>query len=337
MSDRTSLAVLTHASQLLAEATTIQKAKELKDLALTAQDWAKRKNLGKAAIEHCRRYALLAERRIGELLQPTARATGADIAGRPKQLDGSRALPSNRPPTLAELGLTKRESAEAQALAELSEEQFNEVVARAMPLSSAAKEARKAQREAAVAEVNAAIKAEGVAPPDGLFDVIVIDPPWPYGRGYDSKGSRVASPYPEMALGDLRALELPAKDDCVLYLWTTHAFLWDARALLDAWGFTYKALLVWDKQKMGMGAWLRMQCEFCLLAVRGKPLYQNAEWRDLISEPRREHSRKPEAFYAMVEAVAAGRRLDYFSRTDRAGWACFGAEEGKFDGVAQQT
>lgn len=98
---------------LLAEADTIQKAKELKSLALTAADWAKRKGMGNDAIQHCRSYALEAERKMGKMLAETDRAKGTDKAGRPK-IDGNRALPSNPPPTLAEIGITKNESAQAQ-------------------------------------------------------------------------------------------------------------------------------------------------------------------------------------------------------------------------------
>jgi len=134
--------------------------------------------------------------------------------------------------------------------------------------------------------------------PAGEFEVIVMDPPF-------------------------------AKD-AVLFLWTTHQFIWDAKALMDSWGFAYKATIVWDKEKMGMGAWFRMQCEFCLLGIRGKPTWQNTTWRDVIREPRRQHSRKPDAFYQMVEECTVGRRLEMFSREQRDGWGAFGNDTAKF-------
>jgi len=118
----TSVAIMTRASQMLAEATTIQQAKGLKDLALTAQDWARRKGLGEEAIQHCRKYALLAERKMGEMLAQTPRAEG----GRPAKTSNAQVLVSA--PTLSDLGLTKRESAEAQKLAALPEPVFHEVV-----------------------------------------------------------------------------------------------------------------------------------------------------------------------------------------------------------------
>jgi N6-adenosine-specific RNA methylase IME4 len=73
-----------------------------------------------------------------------------------------------------------------------------------------------------------------------------------------------------------------------------------------------------------------MQCEFCLVAIKGKPTWMNTNWRDIIKEPRRQHSRKPDTFYNLVEEVTVGRRLDFFSREQRSGWASFGNDEHKF-------
>ena len=102
------------------------------------------------------------------------------------------------------------------------------------------------------------------------------------------------------------------------------------RSLLRHWGFTYKATLVWDKERIGMGAWLRMQCEFCLVGIKGKPTWNNTKHRDILREARREHSRKPEAFYEMVEDITVGRRLDFFSRQQRPGWETYGNDREKF-------
>lgn len=173
-----------------------------------------------------------------------------------------------------------------------------------------------------------------IDPPDGLFDVVSVDPPWKYGREYDPDSSRVASPYPEMDTKEIIENIPPFADDVVLWLWTTHAFMRDAYKILDTWGFTYKATLIWDKEKMGMGVWLRMQCEFCLLAVKGKPQYTNKIERDIIREPRREHSRKPEAFYKLVENICHGtKRLNFYSRENISGWVSYGNEKDKFDGM----
>jgi N6-adenosine-specific RNA methylase IME4 len=88
--------------------------------------------------------------------------------------------------------------------------------------------------------------------------------------------------------------------------------------------------MVWDKEKIGMGAWLRMQCEFCLVAIKGKPYWENTSHRDILREPRREHSRKPDSFFNIVEKITLGRRLEYFSREKRNGWEVFGNDTEKF-------
>lgn len=194
------------------------------------------------------------------------------------------------------------------------------------------KKKKKEERQKQIEEIKQKIKTEEPEKLEGLFDVIVVDPPWNYGRKYDPEGSRVASPYPEMTQNELLNLKLPFKDDSVLFLWTTQAFIWDAKELLDKWGFTYKAMLVWDKEKMGMGKWLRMQCEFCLIGIKGKPVWNNTTYRDIIREPRREHSRKPNCFYEMVNKITVGRKLDYFSREYHKGWDSWGVESEKLEG-----
>lgn len=192
------------------------------------------------------------------------------------------------------------------------------------------KDEKKAARAKAIESQRKEIAAGKVQLPPGVFEVVVMDPPWAYGREYDPEGSRVANPYPEMNQQQLLQMQPPFASDCVLFLWTTHQFLWDAGELLGHWGFTYKAALVWDKEKIGMGAWLRMQCEFCLVGIKGKPAWSNTKHRDIMREARREHSRKPEAFYEMVEDITIGRRLDFFSRQQRPGWETFGNDREKF-------
>jgi N6-adenosine-specific RNA methylase IME4 len=170
----------------------------------------------------------------------------------------------------------------------------------------------------------------------GLFDVISVDPPWPYEgeskniTSFDSVGRRVANPYPEMSIKDIKKIEMPLMDDGVVLLWTTHKFLPEAFEILKEWNLEYKATLVWNKEKIGMGAWFRMQCEFCLVGVKGKPYWSNTTFRDILNEPRREHSRKPDSFFDMIEKITLGRRLEYFSREKRTGWEVFGNDVNKF-------
>jgi N6-adenosine-specific RNA methylase IME4/ParB-like chromosome segregation protein Spo0J len=170
----------------------------------------------------------------------------------------------------------------------------------------------------------------------GLFDVVSVDPPWPYEgesknlTSYDSLGRRVANPYPEMSIEQIKNIELPLMDNSVVLLWTTHKFLPDAFEILKEWNLDYKATLVWNKEKIGMGVWFRMQCEFCLVGIKGKPYWENTTYRDIITESRREHSRKPDCFFEMIEKITMGNRLEYFSREKREGWKVFGNDINKF-------
>jgi len=197
-------------------------------------------------------------------------------------------------------------------------------------VSEAYKKVKKKKRELDIAKQREAIELGEIELPSGLFDIIVIDPPWNYGRKYDPETSRVANPYPEMSIEEIEQIDIPCADNCVLWLWTTHKFLPAAFDLLKKWGFDYKATMVWDKQKMGMGYWLRMQTEFCLLGIKGSPLWGAKDIRDIIHESRREHSRKPESFYQMIEEHFPGRKLDYFSRQQRDGWDSYGSKTEMF-------
>lgn len=170
--------------------------------------------------------------------------------------------------------------------------------------------------------------------PKGTYHVIVSDPPWPYTKRVEDATHHGSLPYPSMAIQDI--LQLPvqklAHDDCILWLWTTNAFMAEAYQVAHAWGFTVKTILTWDKQRMGLGDWLRGQTEHCLMAVRGKPVVTLRSQTTLLRGAAREHSRKPEEFYRLVESLCPGRKCELFARTRRAGWNSYGAEVEMFAG-----
>jgi N6-adenosine-specific RNA methylase IME4 len=213
---------------------------------------------------------------------------------------------------------------------EADEETKNKLRRNQVSINQVYKEIKKERRKKEIEKQKKEIQNSDPLKIAGLYDVIVLDPPWNYGREYDPEGSRVANPYPEMTQSELLLMDVPAKENCIMWLWTTHQFIWDAKELLSKWSFEYKALLTWNKEKIGMGHWLRMQCEFCLLAVKGKPIWDNTKYRDIINEPRREHSRKPEQFYEMVEEICYGNKVEFFAREARDGWSSLGNDTNKF-------
>jgi N6-adenosine-specific RNA methylase IME4 len=161
--------------------------------------------------------------------------------------------------------------------------------------------------------------------PTGPFQVIVADPPWQYESG-------AALPYPTMSIEAIKALPLAemADQNAILWLWTTNAHLRVAFDVVDAWGFEYKTLLTWVKDRMGTGEWLRGQTEHCMLAVRGNPVFIHGNHATVLEALRREHSRKPEEFYALVEATSPGCKIELFSRQQRNGWVGFGNDSKMF-------
>jgi len=161
--------------------------------------------------------------------------------------------------------------------------------------------------------------------PTGPFQVIVADPPWRYESGN-------SLPYPTMDIEEIKAMPVAeiSDENAILWLWTTNAHLRFAFDVVEAWGFEYKTILTWVKDRMGTGEWLRGQTEHCMLAVRGKPVFLNGNHATALEAARREHSRKPEEFYALVEATSPGGKLELFCRQERQGWRAFGNNTDKF-------
>ncbi len=170
---------------------------------------------------------------------------------------------------------------------------------------------------------------------DGLYDVIVIDPPWPIQKiERDCRPNQVGMDYLTMSLEEIALLSIPAAGDCHVWLWTTHRFLLNAFDLLNIWGLKYVCCLTWCKdggfQPYGLPQY---SSEFVLYARAGSPQFiSTKDFSTWFTGKRREHSRKPDEFYETITRVTAGRRLDMFSRETRPGWKTWGNEPGKFDG-----
>lgn len=187
-------------------------------------------------------------------------------------------------------------------------------------------------RQETKAEVGRQIAAEPAPMPTGPYRVIVADPPWAYTKRAGDASHRGDLPYPPMTTDEICALDVSsiAHDDAVLWLWTTNAFMRDAYRVLDAWGFEERTILTWAKDRMGLGDWLRGQTEHCIMAARGKPTITLVNQTTLLNGPLREHSRKPDEFYSLVDALCPGSKVEMFCRTPRAGWAMWGAETEKY-------
>ncbi len=175
------------------------------------------------------------------------------------------------------------------------------------------------------------------------FDLIVGDPPWRF-DAHSDKGLKKSpqAHYACMSLGAIKALPVDrlASDNSSLLLWTCAPLLDTGFDVIAAWGFRYCSRLGWRKKtangldRMGGGYVVRTIHEDVLIAKRGTPDYA-APFPSLIDGLAREHSRKPDEFYAAVERFAPhARKLDLFARQSRRGWATWGNEARKFDGAA---
>lgn len=171
----------------------------------------------------------------------------------------------------------------------------------------------------------------------GVYETIVIDPPWPMQKiERDVRPNQVEFDYPTMNEQQLSEFHIPSADSCHMFCWTTHKFLPMAFRLLDPWGFRYVCTFVWHKpggfQPHGLP---QFNCEFALYARKGTPeLLDTKDFPCCFEAPRREHSRKPDIFYDRVRRVTAGPRIDIFSREPRDGFDQFGNEAAKFESVA---
>ena len=122
-------------------------------------------------------------------------------------------------------------------------------------------------------------------------------------------------------------MAIPAEADAHLWLWGVNGMMEEAYSVVRAWGFSPVTLLTWCKRRPGVGYYLRNNTEHCIFATRGAPMVPEekviASW---FVWPRAEHSKKPDAFYDLVEQVSPGPYLEMFARRARFGWDYWGDE-----------
>jgi N6-adenosine-specific RNA methylase IME4 len=170
------------------------------------------------------------------------------------------------------------------------------------------------------------------------FGTVLADPPWRFVNrtGKVAPEHRRLSRYPTLTVEEIGALpvadHLEATAHC--YLWVPNALLPEGLAVLAAWGFQYKSNLIWHKVRKdggsdgrGVGFYFRNVTEILLFGTRGPNARTRAAGRrqvNMIASRKREHSRKPDEQYALIEACSSGPYLELFGRGVRDGWTVWG-------------
>lgn len=184
--------------------------------------------------------------------------------------------------------------------------------------------------------------------PKKKFDIIYADPPWHYnGKLQFDRSSKsvdkidlsknifissVTFKYPTLKTSELMKIPVQeiAKDDCLLFMWTSNPHLAQAIELGKVWGFEYKTVaFVWDKMNHNPGQYTLSNCEMCLVFKRGRiPRPRGARnIQQLIRVPRKEHSEKPmEVMQAIEKMFPTQERIELFARKEVKGWASWGLE-----------
>lgn len=176
------------------------------------------------------------------------------------------------------------------------------------------------------------------------FKTILADPPWRFQNqtGKVAPEHRRLNRYGTMTLDDIKGLPVTdvVEDTAHLYLWVPNALLPEGLDVLRAWGFEYKSNLVWHKIRKdgepdgrGVGFYFRNTTELVLFGVRGKNARTLAPGRrqvNIIKSMKREHSRKPDEMYDLVEACSPGPFLEMFARGSRPGWTTWGNQADEY-------
>ena len=170
------------------------------------------------------------------------------------------------------------------------------------------------------------------------FATVLADPPWQFQNrtGKVAPEHKRLNRYGTMTLPEIQALPVESvlADTAHLYLWVPNALLPDGLAVMAAWGFLYKSNIVWHKIRKdggpdgrGVGFYFRNTTELLLFGVRGKnarTLPPGRRQFNFMATQKREHSRKPDEQYALIESCSPGAYLEMFARGSRPGWTTWG-------------
>lgn len=177
------------------------------------------------------------------------------------------------------------------------------------------------------------------------FSTILADPPWRFENrtGKMAPEHKRLNRYETMTLEEIMSLpvEQHLAKTAHLYLWVPNALLPEGLRVLAAWGFAYKSNIIWHKVRKdggpdgrGVGFYFRNTTELLLFGTRGRNARTLPPARsqvNIIRSRKREHSRKPDEQYELIESCSPGPFLELFARGSRPGWSTWGNQSEDYE------
>lgn len=318
-SQEKALVKIDQARKALAEAKSLPDVKRIRDQASTVEHYMRRQQYSLEAIADASELKLRAERRLGELLATVPERRGGNSHG-----GSSAPLPE---------GITWNQSHRWKTVAAVPDVEFEAHVASVreqqedLTTAGVMRVAKRAERvENIQSIVTHDVALIGLEP----VPVLYADPPWRY-EHVKTENRAIENQYPTLSLDEICALPVSdaATPDAVLFLWATSPKLAEAMQVVTAWGFVYRTCMVWVKDKIGMGYYVRGKHESLLIARRGDmpPPSEDNRPDSVIEAPRLEHSAKPLVMYETIDRMYPGiRKIELFGRspTPREHWSTWG-------------
>jgi len=336
------LIYLNRARQSLALAKSIDEVKDIRDKAEALRAYAKQAGMSLEMQNECAEIKLRAERRAGDMLAEMEKNPGGGLV----QFHPETTLP----PRLSELGISRIQSHRWQLERSVPEDVFEKFAAETKAKNEEL--TSMGLRRLAIRERYASSKPRPPLP-EGVFNVIYADLPWQYSNILPEWGPAQMH-YPTLDIEELcyytddtgTAIQEKFANNAVLFLWVTNPFLRDAFQVIDAWDFTYKTNMVWVKtglKKPGSGFFIRGRHELLFICTKGsfvpdqvgkEPIGSVIEWEDTLMADVRQHSKKPDEVYGLIERIYTKpesnpdqlKYLELFARNKRQGWTSWGDE-----------
>jgi len=164
--------------------------------------------------------------------------------------------------------------------------------------------------------------------PKKKYKTILADPPWKYGNGWGWGASKY---YSLMSLDEIKNLQIDniSYINCHLYLWCPNGMLPSGLEVMKSWGFEFKTVITWVKNRSIFGYYFKGQTEQLLFGVKGKLPPQDRKQVTIINGKVTKHSKKPDQQYPIIESVSPFPRIELFARSKREGWDVWGNEVSK--------